>query len=168
MPVAARSDPTAYALAFAAELLDRDYARQSRDQLLAWAQAEEAPNTLPGVPAAVADKALVLSLAAAEPARRFRVVPGALGGAMGRPGPGARHPDGGRSPGGGGPGLDRPGRLGLAAGRPGHDHHGGHRHPHHRPGRRTSTESLALALTLGSAASQPGYGAVAVDDWTVN
>jgi hypothetical protein len=58
-----RSDPSAYALAFATELLDTDYGTQSRTELLAWAEHEEAPNTLPGVPASVAGKALVLSLA---------------------------------------------------------------------------------------------------------
>jgi hypothetical protein len=58
-----RSDPSAYAIAFVTELLDTNYAVASRDGLLAWAEHEEAPNTLPGVPAAVAGKALVLSLA---------------------------------------------------------------------------------------------------------
>jgi hypothetical protein len=60
---AARRDPSAYALAFAAELLDVDFAVQSRSALLGWAEHEEAPNTLPGVPTVVAGKALVLSLA---------------------------------------------------------------------------------------------------------
>ena len=58
-----RSDPTAYAIAFATELLGTNYAAQSRASLLAWAEHEEAPNTLPGVPTSVAGKALVLSLA---------------------------------------------------------------------------------------------------------
>ena len=48
---------------FASELLDTNYATQSRAELLAWAELEEAPNTLPGVPGSVAGKALVLSLA---------------------------------------------------------------------------------------------------------
>ena len=63
IPTVDRSDPTAYAIAFATELLDTSYASQSRAALLAWAEHEEAPNTLPGVPADVAGKALVLSLA---------------------------------------------------------------------------------------------------------
>jgi hypothetical protein len=63
IPLAGRSDPTAYAIAFATELLDTNYGAQSRDDLLAWAEYEEAPNTLPGVPASVAGKSLVLSLA---------------------------------------------------------------------------------------------------------
>jgi hypothetical protein len=58
-----RDDPSAYAIAFVTELLDTNYAVASREGLLAWAEHEEAPNTLPGVPSAVAGKALVLSLA---------------------------------------------------------------------------------------------------------
>ena len=45
------------------ELLNTSFTAQSRDALLAWAEDEEAPNTLPGVQASVAGKALVLSLA---------------------------------------------------------------------------------------------------------
>ena len=82
IPVADRSDPTAFAIAFATELLDTSYPTQSRAELLAWAEYEEAPNTLPGVPASVADKALVLSLADPGPARRHAVAD-AVGGAMG-------------------------------------------------------------------------------------
>lgn len=63
VPTVERSDPTAYAIAFATELLDTNYAGQTRTELLAWAEHEEAPNTLPGVPADVAGKALGLSLA---------------------------------------------------------------------------------------------------------
>ena len=58
-----RSDPSSYAIAFVNELLDIDYGTDSRAGLLAWAEHEEAPNTLPGVPASVGPKALVLSLA---------------------------------------------------------------------------------------------------------
>ena len=63
VPAADRGDPGTYAIAFTTELLDTNFAVQSRDALLAWAEHEEAPNTLPGVPASVAGKALVLSLA---------------------------------------------------------------------------------------------------------
>ena len=62
VPMADRGDPGAYAVAFSTELLDTNFAVESRDELLAWAEHEEAPNTLPGVPASVAGKALVLSL----------------------------------------------------------------------------------------------------------
>ena len=63
VPMADRGDPGAYATAFTTELLDTNFATQSRGELLSWAEYEEAPNTLPGVPASVAGKALVLSLA---------------------------------------------------------------------------------------------------------
>ena len=63
VPAVDRGDPGTYAVAFTTELLDTNFAVQSRDALLAWAEHEEAPNTLPGVPASVAGKALVLSLA---------------------------------------------------------------------------------------------------------
>jgi hypothetical protein len=63
IPLVDRNDPAAFAIAFARELLDANYATESRAELLAWAELEEAPNTLPGVPDSVAGKALVLSLA---------------------------------------------------------------------------------------------------------
>jgi hypothetical protein len=63
IPVSAESDPTAYALAFATELLDINYRSQTRAALWGWAEYEEAPDTLPGVPAQIADKSLVGSLA---------------------------------------------------------------------------------------------------------
>jgi hypothetical protein len=63
VPAEARESPIAYASSFTTELLDRNYRHQSRAELLAWAQAEESPNTLPGVPASIANKALYASLA---------------------------------------------------------------------------------------------------------
>jgi hypothetical protein len=54
--------PERWAEVFAAALLDVDYARQSRQTLAAWLQAQEAPELIPGVPAAVADKVLYISL----------------------------------------------------------------------------------------------------------
>lgn len=63
IPDSAQSDPTGYALAFASELLDLNSHSQTREGLLQWAEYEEAPDTLPGVPAQIADKSLVGSLA---------------------------------------------------------------------------------------------------------
>ena len=63
VPASAEGDPTAYALAFTSELLDINYRSQTRTGLLGWAEYEEAPDTLPGVPAQIADKSLVGSLA---------------------------------------------------------------------------------------------------------
>jgi hypothetical protein len=165
---AARDDPGAYALAFAAELLDRDYAGQSRTQLFAWAQAEEAPNTLPGVPSALSGKALVLSL----------VAPGLPGGSGPSPVPSAASwadlarvhasqmasglqavvdPDWTGLVSSGWQPVDPAMTIMSVTGTLTIDEVG-----------RSTTESFALTVTLGSAAARPGYGAVAVDDWTVN
>jgi hypothetical protein len=54
--------PERWAAAFAAGLLDVDFARQSRAALAAWLQAQEAPELIPGVPLGVADKVLFISL----------------------------------------------------------------------------------------------------------
>ena len=59
----ARQDYYDFAVAFTTELLDINYAADSRAEVLAWAQSEEAPNTFPGVPAGIANKALYASLA---------------------------------------------------------------------------------------------------------
>ena len=168
MPAIDRTDPTAYALAFSAELLDRVYTRQSRGQLLAWAQAEEAPNTLPGVPAALADRALVLSLAAPAPpaAAATSPVPTAAqwaslaqqGVTVTATGLQARvNPDWTSLISTGWQPVD-PAMTIMAVTATLTVAHAG----------TARTESVAFAVTLGSAAQRPGYGAVAVDDWTVN
>jgi hypothetical protein len=36
------------------------------------------------------------------------------------------------------------------------------------PGHPAAVESISFGLTLGGASLHPGYGAVAVDNWTVN
>ena len=36
------------------------------------------------------------------------------------------------------------------------------------PGHAAVVTSISFALTLGGASLHPGYGAVALDDWTVN
>jgi hypothetical protein len=54
--------PESWASAFVSGLLNINYARQSRGALAAWLQAEEAPELIPGVPAAVADKTLYISV----------------------------------------------------------------------------------------------------------
>jgi hypothetical protein len=60
LPVA--NTPAQWASTFTNELLDIDFARQTRAALGAWLSAEEAPELLPGVPSDVADKVLYLSL----------------------------------------------------------------------------------------------------------
>jgi hypothetical protein len=62
IPAAARSDPSAFAAAFAEELFTRNYATTTRAQLLSWAQYESAPLRSPNYPAADWTKVLVDSL----------------------------------------------------------------------------------------------------------
>lgn len=64
------NSPEQWALSFVSGLLNIDYAHQSRTGLGAWLQAQEAPMILPGVPAALADKLLYVSV----------LDPGVLGG----------------------------------------------------------------------------------------
>ena len=143
---------------------------QSRGALLAWAEHEEAPNTLPGVPASVAGKALVLSLADPD-----------LPGGSPSPVPSApqwvadaeawREPERRRRASRGRPRLDPDHRARLATPRPVDDHRDGHRH-HDGGDERCGCwppESFSLTVTLGSAAyARAGYGAVAVADWTLD
>lgn len=163
VPETDRNDAEAYATAFVTELVDRDYGRQSRRELFAWAQAESAPNTLPGVTPGLAGHSLVLSLL--EP--------------VSPPGPVSSAADWAQAAGSGrvqsatnievavspqwlaltatGWQPDDPAMTVLTV--TGNLLSGG-------PGG-TETKSFSLELTLGSNGSRPGYGAVAVDDWTV-
>ena len=158
------------AVAFTTELLDTNFAVQSRDALLAWAEHEEAPNTLPGVPASVAGKALVLSLADPD-----------LPGGSPSPVPSApqwvadakqwREPKRRRRASRGRPRLDADHLGRLATPRPVDDHRDGHRHHDSLPPTvwLAAPESFSLTVTLGSAAHvRAGYGAVAVADWTLD
>lgn len=47
---AERQDPATYAEAFTTELLDLDYATESRSTLLSWVVSESVPNTFPATP----------------------------------------------------------------------------------------------------------------------
>lgn len=62
IPTSVRHDANGYAIAFAEELLDRNYRHQTRGELLAWSQAEAAAELFPGIPKAVAPKGLYVSL----------------------------------------------------------------------------------------------------------
>lgn len=62
IPASVRNDANGYAVAFAEELLDRNYREQTRDHLLAWSEAEAAEELLPGIPKVVAPKGLYVSL----------------------------------------------------------------------------------------------------------
>jgi hypothetical protein len=54
--------PSTYALAFTQELLDVDFAASTRKELLAWASYNNAPNSLVTMPAAINQKVLPASL----------------------------------------------------------------------------------------------------------
>jgi hypothetical protein len=62
IPTSVRNDANGYAIAFADELLDRNYRHQTRGELLAWSEAESAAELFPGIPKAVAPKGLYVSL----------------------------------------------------------------------------------------------------------
>ena len=164
VPVGDRTDPAAYATAFVTELLDRDYRRQSRIQLLAWAQAESAPNTLPGVPANLASRSLVESLAA--PGAASSPVPSRAQWASLAASSASQSVAGLQSE------VDPDWLALISTGWEPIDPAltmltvtgtlttSGQREPTARP--------FSLVVTLGSNGSRAGYGAVAVDDWTVS
>lgn len=163
VPNADRQDPSAYATAFVAEMLDRVYGRQSRPQLLAWAESESAPNTLPGVPVELASKSLVLSLVAPDSsdgpvpsdgqwaALSTKDTSQTVMGVQTQVDPdwlalistGWEPVD---------PAMTMLSVTGTLA-----THAGGG----------VEAKPFAFVLTLGSSSTRPGYGAVAVDDWTV-
>jgi hypothetical protein len=163
VPNADRQDPSAYATAFVAEMLGRVYGRQSRTQLLAWAQSESAPNTLPGVPVGLASESLVLSLVAPDSsdgplpsvgqwtALATKDTSQTVMGVQTQVDPdwlalistGWEPVD---------PAMTMLSVTGTLA-----THAGGG----------VGAQPFAFVLTLGSSSTRPGYGAVAVDDWTV-
>lgn len=164
IPDGDRKSATAFGTAFVTELVDRDYARQTRPDLLSWAQAESAPNTLPGVPAGMAGHSLVVSLIVPVPV--FGPVPAAVDWA-GLVGAGQVQAVSNVQA------VIDPTWLSLtAAGWQPAD-------PAMtiltvtgaltiRGPSGTRTGSFSLHLTVGSSSYRPGYGAVAVDDWTVS
>jgi len=154
--------PSMYALAFTQELLDVDFASSTRRELLAWASYNNAPNTLANILATANLKILPGSLAA-----RPAVVPTKtqwatmaasrthwrVSGLVISVSPiwtqmlstGWQPVD---------PLMvmyDVSGTLTVTT-----------------SGRAPVVESIFFALTLGGASWHPGYGAVAVNNWTVN
>ena len=165
VPSAERGDPTAYAQAFITELLDTRYATQTRTALLAWTESEAAADTLPGVPAAAGQKSLIGSLAyAGLPGAQPTPIPAAAD--WPSPTSGTSQTVTGLTTSvdpawtsqiaqGWQPAdplltvIDITGTLTVTA-------------PGHPPARHL----FSLSLMLGTALHHPGYGAVAVANWT--
>ncbi len=160
--VADSSAASLYAMDFTQELLDIHFATSAREQLLAWADYNNAPYSLGDVPASLGSRVLVTSLTTVS-----TPVPSATKwtqfaqsnvswnvsalvvsvnptwtqalSAGWQP----RDPLMGI--------YDVSGVLSVTS-----------------PGHVAVVKSISFALTLGGASLHPGYGAVALDDWTVN
>jgi hypothetical protein len=151
-----------FALAFTQELLDLDFASSTRAALLAWASDNAAPTTLGDLPGALATRVLCASLTTGP----SPVVSVAAWRDLARAGATWRasalavsvNPTWIQASDAGWTSVDPlmviddvSGLLTVTT-----------------PGRAPLVESFAFALTLGGAARHPGYGVVALDDWTVN
>ena len=151
-----------YAVAFTQELLDLDFASSSRVELVAWVNYNNAPFSLGDLPEALSTKVLVISLgerpsplptpsqwAALARARTRWHVSGLVV---------SVNPAWTQALSAGWVPVDPlmaiydvSGTLTVTT-----------------PGRAPVLESIAFALTLGGATLHPGYGAVALNYWTVN
>jgi hypothetical protein len=155
------SSPSMYALAFTQELLDIDFAASTRNELLAWAGYNNAPYTLTSLPTALSVKALAASLttspAVLPPATRWSALAKSqtvwrVNGLVISVNPAwTQILSAGWVP------VDPlmviydvSGTLIVTA-----------------YGHTPTVESISFGLTLGGASLHPGYGAVAVDYWTV-
>jgi hypothetical protein len=154
--------PTMYAMAFTQELLDLDFATATRNELLAWASYNNAPNTTIDIPASSELKVLPDSLTT-SPAllpSRSQWATNAVARTMWRVSGLviSVSPTWTQALSAGWKSVDPlmviydvSGTLTVTT-----------------PGRTPVVESIAFGLTLGGASWHSGYGAVAVDDWTVN
>ena len=153
---------TLYAMAFTQELLDIDFATSTRDDLLAWANYNNSPNTLTGLPTSLSTKVLCLSLTTgpspvptaqawhllAKSRTTWRVSGLVV----------SVNPAWIQAMNSGWTSVDPlmviydvSGLLTVTT-----------------PGHPSVVRSIAFALTLGGASLHPGYGAVALNYWTVN
>ena len=160
------SSPSLFAMAFTQELLDINFARSTRTQLLAWADDNDAPYSLGGVPASLASRVLVVSLTAVSSPGTSPVpsvtmwstfaasrTTWSVSGLVVSVSPTwTQALSAGWEPVDPLMGIyDVSGVLTIST--PGHD---------------AVVKSVSFALTLGGALLHPGYGAVALDNWTVN
>jgi hypothetical protein len=154
--------PSTYALAFTQELLDLDFATSTRRELLAWASYNNAPNSLATMPAPINLKVLPASLstspAPVPTSRKWRQLAASrtvwrVGGLVTSVNPtwtqllatGWQPVDPLMAM------YDVSGTLTVTT-----------------PGQAPEVESFFFVLTLGGASWHPGYGAVVLNDWTVN
>ncbi|MBW4030109.1 MAG: hypothetical protein HIU57_05440 [Acidobacteria bacterium] len=160
------SSATLYAMAFTQELLDINFATSTRRQLLAWADYNDAPYCLGHVPASLAARVLGVSLTTSS-SPSSSPVPSAtiwskfaasrmswsVSGLVVSVSPTwTQALSAGWEPVDPLMGIyDVSGSLRVTS--PGHD---------------AVVKSISFALTLGGALLHPGYGAVALDNWTVN
>jgi hypothetical protein len=151
-----------YAVAFTQELLDLNFSNSTWNQLLAWANYNNAPYSLTGLPASLSTKVLCTSLttgalpvpsatewnALATTRSNWRVSGLVV----------SVNPTWTQALSAGWEPVDPlmviydvSGALTIS-----------------RPGHAPVVESIGFALTVGGASLHPGYGVVALDDWTVN
>ena len=151
-----------YAVAFTQELLDLDFVTSTRNQLLAWANDNNAPYSLGGLPGSLSTKVLCTSLTTGPSPVPSATVWKAL--ATSRTSWSASglvvsvDPTWTQALSAGWEPLDPlmviydvSGNLTIST-----------------PGHVPVVESIGFALTVGGASLHPGYGVVALDDWTVN
>ena len=153
---------TLFAMAFTQELLDLDFATATRDDLLAWANYNNAPNTLTGLPTSLSAKVLCASLtmdpspvptaAAWNLLAKNRTTWRVSGLVV------SVNPAWIQAMNSGWLSIDPlmaiydvSGLLTVTT-----------------PGHSPVVKSVAFALTLGGASLHPGYGAVALNYWTLN
>jgi hypothetical protein len=160
------SSASLFAMAFTQELLDIHFATSTRGQLLAWADDNDAPYSLGVVPASLASRVLGVSLTSGS-SPRSSPVPSAtmwstfaasrtrwsVSGLVVSVSPTwTQALSAGWEPVDPLMGIyDVSGVLTISS-----------------PGHVTVVKSISFSLTLGGALLHPGYGAVALDDWTVN
>ncbi|NNN09356.1 MAG: hypothetical protein HKL85_09215 [Acidimicrobiaceae bacterium] len=156
------SSASLFAMAFTQELLDLDFRATTRTQLLAWAQFNDAPYSLGDVRASLGARVLVTSLTSGSSPvpstvewshlARSRVNWRVSGLVVSVNPTWTQALSAGWVPTDSLMGIyDVSGLLTIIS-----------------PGHSVVTKSVAFALTLGGAGLHPGYGAVALDDWTVN
>jgi len=156
------SSASLYAMAFTQELLDIHFATSTRKQLLAWADYNNAPYSLGDVPASLATRLLGTSLTTGS--SPVPSVPRWTELAKSRTSWNVSrlvvsvNPTWTQALSAGWESVDPlmgiydvSGVLSIAS-----------------PGHPPVVKSISFALTIGGASLHPGYGSVALDDWTVN